>query len=323
MRAARTVARGGVVAAGAWAIVVALELAGAAQPARPPLPAEPLGKTGEALYPAFEGWGPLKDGSIVMLLGYYNRNTTQSFDIPVGPNNRIEPGGPDYGQPTHFDPRQSHGIFAIAVPKDFGTRKLTWTLTVNGHTTSVSFWANPPYWLDFYKNAATLNEPPVIRLAPDGPWLTGPPVGIAQTLTARVDEALPLKLWATDVPEIRPGADDELAEIRGRGRVVDPVAIVGGQTFGGVAQARGRVERPDVVVTWKVHRGPGPVRFASNPVSLFTKRDPTTVVEASSSATFTVPGEYVLRAQVNDESGADGGGDQCCWTNALVKVTVK
>ena len=305
------------------AVIIAFELHGSAQTTRPPLPAEPLGRAGEAIYPAFEGWGPLKDGSIVLLLGYYNRNSAQAFDIPVGAENRIEPGGPDFGQPTRFDPRQSHGIFAIKVPTDFGTKKLTWTLTVNGQTTSVSFWTNPPYWLDFYKNAATLNEPPVIRFSPDGPTLTGPPVGFAVTLAATVGRPLALKLWATDVPELRPGADDELADIRGRGRVVDPVAIVGTQTFGGVAQARGRVERPDVIVTWKVHRGPGAVTFGSSPVQLFTKRDPKAVVEASSTATFTTPGEYVLRAQVNDESGLDGGGDQCCWTTALVKVTVK
>ena len=30
-----------------------------------------------------------------------------------------------------------------------------------------------------------------------------------------------------------------------------------------------------------------------------------------------------LRAQVNDDSGEDGGGDQCCWTTAHVVVNVK
>ena len=40
-------------------------------------------------------------------------------------------------------------------------------------------------------------------------------------------------------------------------------------------------------------------------------------------ATFTAPGEYVIRAQVNDESGDGGGGDQCCWTTAHVRVNVK
>lgn len=320
---ARSTTRGRGVAAAVACGVMAAVVVASGQQARPPLPAEPLGKTGEAIYPAFEGWGPLKDGSTALLLGYYNRNATQAFDIPVGPDNRIEPGGPDYGQPTHFDPRQAHGIFAIRVPKDFGTKKLTWTITVNGQTTAVSFWTNPPYWLDFYKNAATLNEPPVIRFAPDGPPHTGPPAGITHTLTATTGQPLPLRLWASDAPELKPGADDELADIRARGRVVDPVAIVGGQTFGGVAQARGRVERPDVIVTWKLHRGPAPVSVATNPVPLVTRRDPKAVVEGVSTATFTVPGEYILRAQVNDESGVDGGGDQCCWTNALVRVTVK
>ena len=123
---------------------------GHAQQTRQPLPLEPLGATGEAVFPAFEGWGPHKDGSIVLLLGYYNRNKATVIDIPVGPNNRIEPGGPDYGQPTRFEPSRQHGVFAIRVPKDFGNQKLTWTITANGHTSTVAFWTNPPYWIDFF-----------------------------------------------------------------------------------------------------------------------------------------------------------------------------
>ena len=46
-------------------------------------------------------------------------------------------------------------------------------------------------------------------------------------------------------------------------------------------------------------------------------------MEAKTTATFQPAGDYVLRAQVNDKSGDGGGGEQCCWTNALVKVTVK
>jgi hypothetical protein len=44
------------------------------------------------------------------------------LDIPIGPDNSIEPGGPDYGQPTHFLTGRQYGMFAILVPKDFGTR---------------------------------------------------------------------------------------------------------------------------------------------------------------------------------------------------------
>jgi hypothetical protein len=31
----------------------------------------------------------------------------------------------------------------------------------------------------------------------------------------------------------------------------------------------------------------------------------------------------MLRVQANDESGEGGGGFQCCWTNAHVKVTIQ
>ena len=46
-------------------------------------------------------------------------------------------------------------------------------------------------------------------------------------------------------------------------------------------------------------------------------------VEAKTTATFSAPGTYWLRAQVNDSSGNGGGGDQCCWTTAHVVVNVK
>ena len=45
--------------------------------------------------------------------------------------------------------------------------------------------------------------------------------------------------------------------------------------------------------------------------------------KATATATFSAPGEYVVRVQVNDSSGEGGGGFQCCWTNVHVKVNVK
>ena len=151
---------------------------------RPPLVLEPLGIRGEAIFPAFEGWGPDKSGeNVLLLLGYYNRNKTQELVIPIGPDNRIEPDGPDYGQPTHFYTGRQHGVFAIKVPKDFGNKRLTWSITANGQTSTISFWVNPAYWVNFYKHAANSNEPPVISLTRGGPTLTGPPLGITQTIS--------------------------------------------------------------------------------------------------------------------------------------------
>jgi hypothetical protein len=302
--------------------------AAAAQPppARQSLPLEPLGTAGEAIFPAFEGWGPHRDGSIVLLLGYYNRNKTRPIDIPIGPDNRIEPGGPDYGQPTHFEIGREHGVFAIRVPKDVGNRKLTWTITADGQTSAVSFWTNPPYWIDFFAHAASGNQPPVIRFSPDGPATSGPPLGAAQTLSATVGQPVTLRLWASDSPALRKGVEEELAALRASAprRDKPPVAIVGGQVIGG-GRGGGREPgpRPDITVSWKVHRAPGRVTIARNPIPLHTQGDPALFLEAVTTATFDAPGEYVLRAQINDQSGDGGGGDQCCWTTALVHVSVK
>ena len=71
----------------------------------------PIRERGSSVSPAYEGWYYDKDGSVRLLVGYFNRNTKQEFDIPAGPNNRIEgiEGGPDKGQPTHFLPGRQWG----------------------------------------------------------------------------------------------------------------------------------------------------------------------------------------------------------------------
>jgi hypothetical protein len=73
---------------------------------------------GESLHPAYEGWWPNEDGSFTMFFGYMNTNWQQEFDVPIGPDNNIEPGGPDQGQPTHFFPRRNRFVFRIRVPKE-------------------------------------------------------------------------------------------------------------------------------------------------------------------------------------------------------------
>src|SRR5712672_3016510 len=89
-----------------------------------PLPlSNVIRERGSSVTPAYEGWYRDRDGSVRFLVGYFNRNTKQEFDIPAGPDNRIEPGDPDQGQPTHFDAGRQWGVFTLKVPKDFGTKK--------------------------------------------------------------------------------------------------------------------------------------------------------------------------------------------------------
>ena len=89
--------------------------------------------SGQSVSPAYEGWTPAPDG-YTMYFGYMNTNWLQEFDIPVGPDNAIEPGGPDQGQPTHFYPRRSPFLFTIKVPKEMAGKELIWTLTTNRKT---------------------------------------------------------------------------------------------------------------------------------------------------------------------------------------------
>jgi len=332
-------------AAAATLMVAAVFVIGLkAQQPRPNVPSgvllEPLGTTGEAIFPAFEGYGPLKDGTTTLLVGYFNRNK-EAVDVPIGPDNRIEPGGPDFGQPTHFLSGRQWGMFAITVPNDFGNKKLTWTLTVNGHTSTVTFWTNPQYWIDFYKNGANGNEPPRIKFNPAGPELIGPPrEKTVQTLTATVGTPLELTAWVADQPPTITFESEGGAAAAAAGRTAakpkppanEPLpAIIGGRVIagtpaapgGGGAAAAAAARRGDIQVLWRKYRGPGDVKIANETLNLMNEGDAKKFVEAKTTATFSAPGTYWLRAQVNDSSGNGGGGDQCCWTTAHVVVNVK
>jgi hypothetical protein len=261
-----------------------IALAGYSTGQVPQFPMDPMHDAGQSVTGAFEGWFQNPDGSYSLLVGYLNRNQKETIDIPIGPNNRIEPGGPDRGQPTTFLPRRQWGVFTITVPKDFGDKKLTWTITANGQTTTIPMNLNPLWVVTPYKDAGIGNTPPVIKFEPNGPSFTGPPTKIATTLQAKANEPLPLTAWVTD-DGVRP---PEAAANRGRG----------------------------VSLFWSKFRGPGNVTFA-NPRPAIGAGD-----KASTTATFSAPGEYLIRGQANDATGEGGGGFQCCWTNVHVKVNV-
>ena len=249
------------------------------------LPIEPVKETGQSVTGALEGWYQNSDGSFTLLVGYFNRNSKQTLDIPVGPNNRIAPGGPDLGQPTHFQPRRQWGVFTIVVPKDFGKNRLTWTIVANGQTTTVPLHIDPLWIVAPFKDVALGNTPPVLRFAETGAPLQGPPKGFAATYNANVSMPLTLSVWTTD---------------------------------DGIRAPEARRPARLVSVSWSKFRGPGDVTFGSATPTIDDKTG-----QSTTTASFAAPGEYILRAQVNDATGEGGGGFQCCWTNAHVKVEVK
>lgn len=255
-----------------------------------PLPLEPTRERGASISPAFEGWFANQDGSFTILVGYFNRNTRETLDIPVGPNNRIEPGGPDMGQPTHFEPRRNWGVFSIKVPKDFGTKKLAWSLTANGETNTIPFSLHKNYEVEPYKESGMGNTPPTLTFDKGSKVFTGPPIGTAAELTGTVNQ--PVTIAFTGADQRGP------LETAGRGR--------------------GGFNPPPFVTSLHKFRGPGTVTFS--PVRPQANRETGAV---SATASFNAPGDYIVRVQLNDASGEGGGGFQCCWTNVHVKVTIK
>src|SRR5436309_1769754 len=104
--------------------------------------------SGQGVAPVYEGFDVNPDGTFNMWFGYMNRNFEEQVEIPVGADNRIEPGG-DRGQPTHFETRRHKDVFRVVVPADFGeANKLVWSITVRGKTESVAGTLNRVWQID-------------------------------------------------------------------------------------------------------------------------------------------------------------------------------
>jgi hypothetical protein len=253
------------------------------------LPLTPARETGASVTPAFEGWYPNEDGSFTLLLGYYNRNSRETLDIPVGPNNRVEPGPVDQGQPTFFETGRQWGVFTIKVPKDFGAKAVTWTIGSGGEQQSIPASLNKAYAITPFKELGMGNEPPVLSFSEGGAQVTGPPVGVAATVTGAVNQPVAINVWVSDPKD--PSQE---------------------------AAASGRGSRSVATISLHKYRGPGAVKFDKARIPV-----PSQGAMVTGTATFDAPGEYLIRVQANDESGEGGAGFQCCWTNTYVQATIR
>ena len=265
---------------------------------------------GQTIAPAFEGWERNADGSFNMVFGYMNRNYDEELEIPVGPSNFIEPGDLDQGQPTHFYTRRQEFVFKVKVPKDWGKKDLVWTISFRDHTekafaTMLPFWElNAEVWQENRGGpaleAGNYDDPPAIKLE-----------GSAQR-TISMSEPLALTVDVTDDgrPAPRGGA-------RGAGAAAAPPAapsafvrdsdgglVATGAARGGPAGpvpqnplTQAVVKLPPGVrlgVTWVLYRGtPDTVTF--DPMKI-----PVVDGKASTKASFSKPGKYVLRGYADD-----------------------
>jgi hypothetical protein len=268
----------------------------------------PLGPVPEQarVAPFFDGWYANPDGTISLSFGYSNLNRT-TVEIPLGPNNVITPKEYDGRQPTSFPvgPRlvtaggggapgggnnyaRPRGVFTVTVPATY-KGDVVWTLIYQGQKWSVPGRAkSTAYQLGW--PMAMGSVPPQLRFQQGGPAGRGPTGIQGPPLRVEVGAPLPLTVWLTD---------DAVHE-------KEPVAVK-------------RQVVPSMNVMWIKHSGPAaPVVFSTPEEAVADPQG-----RATTTATFSEPGEYVIRVRGDAHGNVDSSdADQCCWTNGYWTVLV-
>ncbi len=275
-----------------------------------------LPPTGLPIIPVMEGWYDNEDGSVTISFGYHNKNAEGVVVVPFSDDNRIEPVEFDGIQPTYFDRGRHTGVFAITLPEDRRNDSVWWHIKtgdnaiykVPGRATAEAYQldrrprpqgsVSPVVWFD--GRAERNSGPAGIVVAREAPVGVGSPIL--------------LSVHALDPSERN----------RNDPRFREPIPLW---------------------ANWAVHQGPATVEFTRHESTFIpepddpdaarlvrrTLREATpqdvTLPEGSGTAniyaTFTAPGDYLLRIQVDNWAAPDSSeNDQCCWTNAYLRITV-
>ena len=168
--------------------------------AQPQFPGAPFTR-GQDVSPTFEGWEGNPDGTSTLYFGYYNRNSEEEIDVPLGPDNTFDLGNGDQGQPTHFYPRRRWFVFKVVVPKDWPKdKRVVWTLTTKGKTNQAKGWLQSEWEVDQMLISRNAGADPFLRASNSNisPGNKAPVVkgGPAQTIT--LPAAATLTATATD-----------------------------------------------------------------------------------------------------------------------------
>ena len=272
-------------------------------------------KRGQRIAPIYEGWMANPDGTFDLIFGYFNLNSEELIDVPVGADNSIEPGGPDQGQPAHFFPRRSRFTFRVTVPADFGERELVWKITANGKTEYAFATLKPDYIIDerimmmnnggFGGRGQRLGEPDNV---PPSIRLQGP-----ATRSVEVGEPLALTAYASDDGNPRGGIGGSNDLGLGTGWFIyrgpdDAITLEPEQEHPeyrrqkAIAARLQRTAFSPAARTSVASAGGGASLLELPPPNVVTDRP----VEVT--ATFSEPGTYTLRAMAHD-GGLHGAAD--------------
>ena len=253
---------------------------------------ENLRPSGQPVIPIFDGWIPKEDGSRDLCFAYFNLNLDEELDIPIGPDNSIEPAVFDGGQPTHFHPvppeyRRYYCAFVVNVPPDFGDQRVVWTLTVHGKT-----YSNPAHTTRREYLLEDLYQASEDAIAP---WLRF--LGPVQSDAARGRRG------------VTAGPASAAVGV--------PLTVTVSVTDEGLETPAGGEPR-SFEVLWYWHQGPGGADVSFDPKAVEPVELEEGETTATTTVTFSAPGEYVLRVVALNGSFFQ----HCCWTTGLLNVTV-
>jgi hypothetical protein len=294
------------IAAGALAVALTGLTGGSLEAQVPPhlrgYPLSTLQKSGDLVAPFFDGWVANEDGSVLMVFGFMNRNTEELVDIPLGPNNYIEPAMFDGMQPSHFPVYnrrgfqgiRERGAFAVTVPANMAGTEVVWTLKHAGYEYSVPGRATSTAYEMSRAIRARGSLSPAIRFDRSGPESIDREGITADRVTTSVGTPVTLSALVQD---------------RGERMDYDVRSLL----F-------------PVGATWIWHQGPADIEFSNEMSQVEAQGDEgggDGWGMARTQATFTEPGDYVVRLRVDNFQASDSRFDnQCCWSNAYVPVTV-
>jgi hypothetical protein len=238
---------------------------------------------GQAVIPLFDGWYPNEDGTKTICYGYFNMNTRQSLDVPRGENNFLETDYPGLDFSEVLLPTHFDPL-----PPRYRHVFCAFTITVPG-----DFGVNNRITWYLNTNRFELSVPGKVI----------PPYVMDEPSSDGRGDLAPLV-----------GLSEGGSAVRGRTGIHsnDAVSVQVGQPLA----LKAWLDHPDeqVWVGWAHHSGPGEVNFDNK--EYMTPSGASTEVQA----TFSEPGEYVVRMQTIDSIAAFEF--YCCHTNAYFHVNV-
>ena len=245
--------------------------------------AEVIRTKGQPVIPLFDGWFPNEDGSSTICFGFFNMNSQEALNVPMGESNYLETDYPGLDLsgvmlPTHFDPlppryRHVFCAFSINVPAGFDSaNRITWYLNSNRQKLKVPGKVIAPYVLDEPRSNGRGDIAPLVTLE-----------GSPQAIRGRAGIQFPQLIQA---------------------KVNEPITL------------SALIEHTDeeVWVGWSHHSGPGSVEFSNKEYMTESGSSTSTQLQISEA------GEYVIRMQTIDDVAAFEF--YCCHTNAYFSIQV-